>query len=655
MNRIKIGLVGNPNTGKSSLFNLLTGMNQKVGNFPGVTVEQKTGSFHVGEKEVEIIDFPGVYSIYPKSEDENVVYRHLIQKNKAEAFDALLYIIDATNIERNLFLLSQLYDLGFNIIAVLNMVDLAKRKGIEIDLTYLQKAFPGITFVPFNARIGLGKDRLLDCISGSLDSENRQFFISDFTPHPENENQLQEEEAELRYKRIKERIKGLQITSSHDPKETKTGFWDSLITHRFFGFLMFAAIMFTIFQSIFTFAQYPMEWIDLGFGMLSNTLSKNLPEGILNELITQGIVPGLGGIFVFIPQIMLLFFFISILEDTGYLSRVVFILDRIMRPLGLNGKSVVPLISSFACAIPGIMSTRTIPNWKERLITIFIAPLMSCSARIPVFTLLIALVIPKESYGIINLQGLVMFAMYFLGILGAMLIAFILKKVLKSKGRQLMIIELPSFKYPRFRSIVVDVFQKVKIFTLEAGKIILAISVVLWALSTYGPEDSIQEEISSFIASEEYSVLSEEEQDKMESKIHLEHSFIGIIGKSIEPVIRPMGFDWKIGISLITSFAAREVFVGSLATIYSAQSDESNGETLISKLSNEKLENGEKAFHLANGLSLMVFYVFAMQCMATFSVVKRETNSWKWPLVQLLSFGVIAYVCATTTYWFFSM
>lgn len=655
MNRIKIGLVGNPNTGKSSLFNLLTGMNQKVGNFPGVTVEQKTGSFHVGEKEVEIIDFPGVYSIYPKSEDENVVYRHLIQKNKAEAFDALLYIIDATNIERNLFLLSQLYDLGFNIIAVLNMVDLAKRKGIEIDLTYLQKAFPGITFVPFNARIGLGKDRLLDCISGSLDSENRQFFISDFTPHPENENQLQEEEAELRYKRIKERIKGLQITSSHNPKETKTGFWDSLITHRFFGFLIFAAIMFTIFQSIFTFAQYPMEWIDLGFGMLSNTLSKNLPEGILNELITQGIVPGLGGIFVFIPQIMLLFFFISILEDTGYLSRVVFILDRIMRPLGLNGKSVVPLISSFACAIPGIMSTRTIPNWKERLITIFIAPLMSCSARIPVFTLLIALVIPKESYGIINLQGLVMFAMYFLGILGAMLIAFILKKVLKSKGRQLMIIELPSFKYPRFRSIVVDVFQKVKIFTLEAGKIILAISVVLWALSTYGPEDSIQEEISSFKASEEYSVLSEEEQDKMESKIHLEHSFIGIIGKSIEPVIRPMGFDWKIGISLITSFAAREVFVGSLATIYSAQSDESNGETLISKLSNEKLENGEKAFHLANGLSLMVFYVFAMQCMATFSVVKRETNSWKWPLVQLLSFGVIAYVCATTTYWFFSM
>ena len=511
MNRIKIGLVGNPNTGKSSLFNLLTGMNQKVGNFPGVTVEQKTGSFHVGEKEVEIIDFPGVYSIYPKSEDENVVYRHLIQKNKAEAFDALLYIIDATNIERNLFLLSQLYDLGFNIIAVLNMVDLAKRKGIEIDLTYLQKAFPGITFVPFNARIGLGKDRLLDCISGSLDSENRQFFISDFTPHPENENQLQEEEAELRYKRIKERIKGLQITSSHNPKETKTGFWDSLITHRFFGFLIFAAIMFTIFQSIFTFAQYPMEWIDLGFGMLSNTLSKNLPEGILNELITQGIVPGLGGIFVFIPQIMLLFFFISILEDTGYLSRVVFILDRIMRPLGLNGKSVVPLISSFACAIPGIMSTRTIPNWKERLITIFIAPLMSCSARIPVFTLLIALVIPKESYGIINLQGLVMFAMYFLGILGAMLIAFILKKVLKSKGRQLMIIELPSFKYPRFRSIVVDVFQKVKIFTLEAGKIILAISVVLWALSTYGPEDSIQEEISSFKASEEYSVLSEEE------------------------------------------------------------------------------------------------------------------------------------------------
>ena len=655
MNRIKIGLVGNPNTGKSSLFNLLTGMNQKVGNFPGVTVEQKTGSFHVGEKEVEIIDFPGVYSIYPKSEDENVVYRHLIQKNKAEAFDALLYIIDATNIERNLFLLSQLYDLGFNIIAVLNMVDLAKKKGIEIDLTYLQKAFPGITFVPFNARIGLGKDRLLDCISGSLDSENRQFFISDFTPHPENENQLQEEEAELRYKRIKERIKGLQITSSHNPKETKTGFWDSLITHRFFGFLIFAAIMFTIFQSIFTFAQYPMEWIDLGFGMLSNTLSKNLPEGILNELITQGIVPGLGGIFVFIPQIMLLFFFISILEDTGYLSRVVFILDRIMRPLGLNGKSVVPLISSFACAIPGIMSTRTIPNWKERLITIFIAPLMSCSARIPVFTLLIALVIPKESYGIINLQGLVMFAMYFLGILGAMLIAFILKKVLKSKGRQLMIIELPSFKYPRFRSIVVDVFQKVKIFTLEAGKIILAISVVLWALSTYGPEDSIQEEISSFKASEEYSVLSKEEQDKMESKIHLEHSFIGIIGKSIEPVIRPMGFDWKIGISLITSFAAREVFVGSLATIYSAQSDESNGETLISKLSNEKLENGEKAFHLANGLSLMVFYVFAMQCMATFSVVKRETNSWKWPLVQLLSFGVIAYVCATTTYWFFSM
>jgi len=643
---MKIALLGNPNTGKSSVFNLLTGMRQKIGNFPGVTVEKKSGFYTAGKESIEIIDFPGTYSLNPRSVDEEVVSKALNDKNNPDYPDLIMAVIDASRIENNLFLFTQLYDLGLPMVLVLNMWDLAKKQGVQIDLDKLQACFPDITIISTNARVGIGKDRIIQTISEHKKRANTLFLKKDELPDKSTPH-FERKRAELRKQRIQE------LTPSFVKKEKpqKTSKLDLLFVHPLWGYLFFLMVLMVIFQFIFSFASYPMDLIESSFLSLSEVTSSTLPDGVINDLISQGIVPGIGGVFIFIPQIALLFFFIAILEETGYLSRVVFIMDRIMRPLGLNGKSIVPLISSLACAIPGVMSTRTISNWKERLITILIAPLMSCSARIPVYTLLIALVIP-EGYvmGFINVQGLVLFGLYLLGIIGALLTAFVLKLLIKNKSKGFLLLELPNLKAPVWRNVGFTVLEKIKIFVFDAGKIILAISIVLWFMASYGPSDQIEKSSESLMISKQYQEASTEDQQSLKSSVMLEHSYIGHLGKFIEPVIEPLGYDWKMGISLITSFAAREVFVGSLSTIYAVHDERDEKQQLRETMKKEKRKDGTPTYTFASGISLMVFYVFAMQCMSTVAVVKRETQSWKWPIIQIAFMGVMAYAFSFLSY-----
>lgn len=651
---MKIALLGNPNTGKSSIFNLLTGMKQHVGNFPGVTVEKKTGALTINGSEHELIDFPGTYSIYPHSKDEEVVYSVLSDPEHPSFPDVALVVVDASNLRRNLFLFSQVYDLQIPTVLVLNMSDVASRKGIIVDLEELKRVFPNTEIVSSNARVGLGKERIIEAI-GKAHLKFTHTFLPDATIVEIDNKKEQENEAEKRYNLIHKIIPLIEKERKVQTSDSFSSKVDRVLIHPIWGYVIFAAILMIIFQFIYSFANIPMDLIDGAFADFSYWLETNLPQGVFFDLISQGIVPGLGGVLVFIPQIALLFFFISILEETGYLARVVFIMDRLMRPFGLNGKSVVPLMSSIACAIPGVMATRTIADWKERMITILVAPLMSCSARIPVYTLLIALVIPQKMIlGVFNLQGLVLFALYSLGVIAALVIAAILKFLINSKEKGFLLLELPSYKIPRWGNVGITVFEKIKVFTWDAGKIILAISIILWAMASYGPNDAMSKaETQAQLTAAERN-LNEEETINLVSGAKLEHSYIGLLGKSIEPVIRPLGYDWKIGISLITSFAAREVFVGSLATIYAVHDDGAENMKLIDKLKAEKKEDGTPVYTLASGLSLMVFYVFAMQCMATLAVVKRETKSWKWPVIQLVFMGVLAYFGSMLTYTIFS-
>jgi ferrous iron transport protein B len=647
---MKIALLGNPNTGKSSIFNLLTGMRQHVGNFPGVTVDKKEGTVKIKGETYSIIDFPGTYSVYPRSKDEQVVYDVLANSAHEDYPSVALVVADATNIERNLLLFSQIYDLNIPCVLALNMRDLAKGKGIEIDITALQLAFPAAKIVETNARAGFGKDRLLN----ALETADRKSVHAPFLPNAQlaavEDFKAQEAEAAARFEHIQLLVQ--QIKKVTVPKkqsfDTKL---DRILVHPIFGYVIFSAILLIIFQFIFAVATIPMDLIDGSFSKFSAYISSLLPQGILSDLIAQGIIPGIGGVVVFVPQIALLFFFISLLEESGYLARVVFIMDRIMRPLGLNGKSVVPLMSSVACAIPGVMATRTISDWKERLITILVAPLMSCSARIPVYTLLIALVIPNKTlFHFFNLQGLVLFGLYALGLFAALLIAFILKQTIKTKEKGYLLLELPSFKPPQWKNVGMVVWEKLRVFVTDAGKVILAISIILWAMATFGPSDQMQLAEKNVRQSANHTNLSKAETEQKVAAIRLENSYIGILGKTIEPVIRPLGYDWKIGISLITSFAAREVFVGSLATIYAVQDDGGENKRLIDRLREDKRADGKPTYTLASGVSLMIFYVFAMQCMATLAVVKRETKSWKWPLIQIGFMAALAYTGAWIAY-----
>jgi ferrous iron transport protein B len=646
---MKVALFGNPNTGKSSVFNLLTGLRQQIGNFPGVTVEKKTGTLHLSGINHELTDFPGCYSIYPRSGDEEVVYDVLSNREHPDFPDIALVVLDQSNLSRNLFLFSQIYDLGIPCIMVLNRMDIAEKRGVQVDLKQLQAFFPLAKIVQTNARVGLGKDRLILALSQSTETVAPISSASSRSNIAEKKDaKSQETEAEKRYALI-QKITSSSVKTSTRDKEIKSKI-DQILVHPLWGYVIFAGILLIVFQFIFTFAKIPMEFIDGQFNALAGWLNSSLPSGMLSDLLTQGVVPGIGGVLVFIPQIAILFFFIALLEQSGYLARVVFIMDRLMRPLGLNGKSVVPLLSSVACAIPGVMAARTISDKKERLITILVSPFMSCSARIPVYTLLIAIVIPNvRVLGFVQLQGLVLFGLYFLGIVSALLIAWVLKQLIRSEEKGFLMLELPGYQWPIWKNVGLTIWEKVRVFIVDAGKIILAISILLWALATFGApkkEDLEKREKTTL------EKLEEDERESYIAALKLEESYMGQIGKTIEPVIEPLGYDWKIGISLITSFAAREVFVGSLATIYAVQQDESSNKPLIERLRMEKRKDGSQVYSMATGISLMVFYAFAMQCMATLAVVRRETQSWKWPIIQLVFMGILAYVSAFAVYQF---
>jgi ferrous iron transport protein B len=646
----KIALVGNPNTGKTSLFNALTGLNQHVGNFPGVTVDKKSGHTKIDSHSVEFIDLPGTYSIYPRSLDEKVVYDIFSSPNHPDYPDAVCVVVDASNLERNLLLFTQVYDLQLPTLLVLNMSDVASRKGKKIDIAKFQQEYPETAIIQTNARVGLGMDRLKNALSEGLPQRSKAIF----TLIDADDESGQTKDTERRFQRIQELIESIQDSEIKEDKKHKVGKLDRLFVHPFWGYALFLMMLLFLFQLIFSLAAYPMDLIDNAFGNLSNLVQTSFSEGVLTDLIANGLIPGIGGIVIFVPQIVLLFLVLGILEETGYMSRVVFIMDRLMRPFGLNGKSVVPLLSSAACAIPGVMASRTISNWKERLITILVAPLMSCSARIPVFTLLISLVIPnKKVFGFLNLQGLTFFGLYALGIVSALVISVILKWVIKSKETSVLMLELPDLKPPRWKNVFINVVDKAKIFLFDAGKVIIAISIVLWVLGSFGPLEKTQQEIAKIPTPLIKNSENQADYDKKVTAVKFENSFIGILGKSIEPVIKPLGYDWKIGISLITSFAAREVFVGSMATIYSVEADGDETKSLRMKMQVAKNQYGKPIYTLASGLSLMVFYVYAMQCMATFAIVKRETKSWKWPLIQLVYMGVLAYLASWVVYQIF--
>ena len=618
------------------MFNRLTGLRQHVGNFPGITVDVKKAIVEIEGESFQVFDFPGAYSVYPKSNEERQVFETLKDSSSSGYPDIGVILLDITNLEQNLLLLDQLNDLGIPLVVAINMTDLAKRKGLSWSLEALRKTYPSCVFVEINSRVGLGLDRLKKAVK-----EARQ-IQDDASKKPVFFESNEERQEDLLRRNDKLKTLAKQVITATNRDESISPL-DKLFLHPVLGYFIFAVVLLAIFQTVFTLAAYPMDWIDMGMANLAELVSNGLPKGILTDLLADGIIAGLGGILVFIPQIALLFFLLALLEESGYLSRVVFLMDRLVRPFGLNGRSVVPLMSSWACAIPGVMAARTISNWKERMTTIFVAPLMSCSARLPVYTLLIALVIPdKEVFGFLNLQGLTLFALYALGLVSALLLAFIVKLSLKNRERSTLILAMPDYRAPHWTNVWSMVYNKTKSFVVDAGKIILAFSIILWAASTYGPDGNVGE---LELKNEEGIELS----GSALQSAQVEESFLGIVGQQIEPVIRPLGYDWKIGIALLSSFAAREVFVSSLATIYAVESDE-DPEPIIESMRSQTHRNGLPVFTLAAGLSLLVFYVYALQCMATVAVVKKETKSWSWPIIQLVVMGVWAYLAAWLVY-----
>ncbi|WP_299459624.1 ferrous iron transport protein B [uncultured Microscilla sp.] len=672
-----IALVGNPNSGKSTVFNQLTGLNQHVGNYPGVTVDKKEGICKLTKHtKIKVTDLPGTYSLYPRSKDEAVVKDLLQNPQHPDYPDLIVVVADSSNLERNLLLFTQIYDLKVPTILALNMTDLSEKKGIQINYEKLSEMFGNLPVLPMNGRKGEGIQALKDAIAGYQAPEKHYPFVetqalataNDATPEVpptvftnatesgfSTATQDQTEETRQRFEKIRQMLRFVidkKTTTKTAAKFTQKT--DQVVTHPIAGYVLFLGILLIIFQAIYALAEIPMNLIDQVFLSLSQWTKSVLPSGSFTNLIAEGVIPGIGGVVIFVPQIVLLFTFIVILEETGYMARIVFIMDRLMRPFGLSGKSVVPMISSVACAIPAVMATRTIDNWKDRMITILVTPLMSCSARLPVYTLLIALVVPdKLLWGVFNLKGLVLLGLYVLGLVMALTVAFIMRIIIKTNSRSFLVLELPSYKLPRWRNITITLWEKTRLFVWEAGKIILAISIILWVLASYGPGNRIA---SAVEAIDKPATTDKKMLDSYEKKVSaakLENSYIGIMGKTIEPVISPLGYDWKIGIALITSFAAREVFVGSMATIYSVGADFESDKSLIDRLRAEKHANGKPVYSLATGLSLMVFYAFAMQCLSTLAIVRRETKSWKWPLIQLVYMTGLAYISALLVYQLF--
>ncbi|MDA9337830.1 ferrous iron transport protein B [Flavobacteriaceae bacterium] len=692
---INVALIGNPNTGKTSLFNELTGLNQKVGNYPGVTVDKKEGSSKLqGNLKAIITDLPGTYSINPTSLDETIVLKTLLNSKSDKTPDVIVVVADIENLKRNLLLFSQIKDLEIPTVLAINMADQMKRKGITVDIKLLEKEL-GNEVVLISVRKATAKgveevkkaivktynsakafplcnvnnridpayfDRLKEInpkysiyelwlmitqnsFPDKISEEEKQALLT-FKNDSKNLKKYQHKETIYRYQKINEILKKTYLVDRSKASDLRAKL-DKVFTHKIFGYVLFFTVLLVIFQSIFDWASLPMDLIDTAFANLSSYVNKNMPVGVLNSLISEGIIPGIGGIIIFIPQIAILFLFISLLEETGYMSRVVFLMDKIMRRFGMSGKSVIPLISGTACAIPAVMATRNISGWKERLITILVTPFTTCSARLPVYAIIIALIIPdKKIFGFLNLQGLTLLSLYILGFATAIIAAVILHKTLKVKSTSFFVVEMPDYKLPSLKNVFFDVVEKTKAFIFGAGKIILSISVVLWFLASNGPQSyaDVEKNITEKTANQE---ISEVKLNQMIASSKLENSYIGIMGKSIEPAIKPLGYDWKIGIALISSFAAREVFVGTLATIYSVESDGDDITTIKQRMASEiNPETGTKRFNFPVGMSLLVFYAFAMQCMATLAIVKRETKSWKWPLIQFFGMGVLAYLCS---------
>jgi ferrous iron transport protein B len=609
---LKIVLAGNPNCGKSSLFNSLTGLKQKITNVPGTTIENKVGSFSVEGRKIQLIDTPGTYSFNPKSLDEKEAVKVFFDNPLP---DAILYVADAANLKRNLFYFSQLAQHNIPMVLVLTMLDIADFKGFEINVDRLEKEL-GIRVFKVNAREDEG-----------IAEVKKALAQSQFVPHYAFGSK-EDHTHESHFVSINKLLnKTTTLKSKRELVSNKIDVW---ATHPILGYLMFLVVLLIIFQSVFSLASYPMDWIENGFSLLSEWLTAILPDGWLKKLIINGLVAGIAGVVVFVPQIAILFFFMGLLEDTGYMARVSFIMDKMLRGLGLSGKSVVPLLSGAACAIPAIMSTRNIENWKDRLITIMVTPLMSCSARLPVYTLLISMAIPSDRFiGIVSVQALLMLGMYVLGTAAALVAAVVFKWIIRQSVPSYFIMELPVYRAPRWSNIWINMWQKSRSFVAEAGKVILIVSVVLWFLASYGPT-----------ANQSFSI---QEAPK------LDESYAGHFGKAIEPAIKPIGFNWKIGIALITSFAAREVFVGTMSTIYSV-GDEENFDQIRDKMRKDTLANGKPVYSIGVVLSLMVFYAFAMQCMGTLAVVYKETKSWKWPAIQFVYMTVLAYIGSWVTF-----
>ena len=640
---LTIALAGNPNAGKTTLFNSLTGLKQKVANYPGVTVERKQGAWHLPFGDAELIDLPGLYSLDATSLDEQIARLVIIgDQPGVPKLDAVIAVVDATNLERNLYLVTQLLEFGVPVVVALTMIDTFEKQKHQIDVGRLHRLLK-VPVIAVNAKSGRGRSELIEALKSVLGTK---------PPVPKElngnlEGASQNTRIFARYNFISDAV---QKTVKHNDRadHVLSEKIDRVLTHKFFGLVILAGVLLIVFQAIFSWASLPMDLLDKGFGELADFVRAEMPPGILSDLLSDGIIAGVGGVLVFLPQILLLFLFISILEDTGYMSRAAFLLDKLMSRVGLHGKAFLPLMSSFACAIPGIMATRTIESRRDRFATILIAPFMSCSARLPVYSLMIAAFFTGQKvFGFISTGAVLMLAMYTLGITVAVIVAFILKRTLLKAPPPPFLMELPPYRVPNLRNVFQNMVIRAWLFVKRAGTVILAISIILWALMYFprGPQAAANDPVQTGAADVQPRPATSAETEQ------LANSFAGKLGHTIEPVIRPLGFDWKTGVALIASFAAREVIVSTLGIIYNVGKDENEqSETLVSAVREAKKDDGTPAWTPLTALTLMVFFVLAMQCMSTVAVVRRETNSWRWPLFMITYMTGLAYIAAMITY-----